>query len=142
MAAMTIAVMGAAMTTRTIKKDSPNRGAKIFIGALSVAATLSGWAWLTLTNEADAEVVQDPAPITDLVIVPTVAPANTRLPSLSNLPVRGLRVVGAATRAAPVQAPPSNNANGQGAAVQEQPQPQQQAPEPRPKPVRKTQSSR
>ncbi len=133
-------------TTKSAKKISPNRGAKILIGTLSVAATLSGWAWLTLTNNAEAEAVTEPALITDEIVAPGVPVVPTALPALKDLPVRGLRVVGAATRAAPAQTqgqvqapfPQPNTANGQG--VQAAPQPQ--APAPRPQPVRKTQSSR
>ena len=147
------------------------RGAKLLLASLSVATTLSGWAWLTHgelldanqseTNVADESLSQyvdvppqalNGASSASLAALPTRA-----LPNLAKLPVRGLRQVGDATAVPPdvaqtqgePQAPRDRNGGGQNAnapqnnaSVSEPKQPAPQKPEPPPKPKRKTKSSK
>jgi hypothetical protein len=107
-----------------------NRGAKFLVASLSVATTISGWAWLTLQqSSADAQATDDTAYITELP-APTempllvlngvgayeLAPLPTpNVPDLAKLPVRGLRIVSDPTAVIPVPTdvpptePPSSN---------------------------------
>jgi hypothetical protein len=61
-------------------KSSMQRGAKLFLASLSVAATLSGWAWLTRGEMFDVNQSEPMQKIETL--------------DLANLSVRGLRQVG------------------------------------------------
>lgn len=61
-------------------KPAMQRGAKLFLASLSVAATLSGWAWLTRGEMLDVNPSEPSQKIETL--------------DLANLPVRGLRQVG------------------------------------------------
>lgn len=98
------------MTQPTNKSKSPmNRGAKLFIASLSVAMTLSGWAWLTMAQPATAvdagetdpteQAPEMPPPqilgaVGDAGMPAVPTPSVPRIPSLASLPVRGLREVG------------------------------------------------
>ena len=68
--------------TMTKNIQAATRGTKMLIASLSIAASISGWAWLTAqppaqTNSADANVSYDTAP-------------RSNLPDLQALPVRGV----------------------------------------------------
>ena len=118
-------------------KLSGTRNLKLLITTLSLTTTLSGWALLSLNRpqptDASAVTAADVA-----VAQPTpdaTEPPQVILPSLSSLPVRGLRVVGNPA-AAPqtggqivVVQPPA----GQPARVS--------APAPKPQPVAQTKGS-
>lgn len=75
-------------------QKTKQRGTKILLAALSVAATMSGWAWLTAAQSTKAD--------------PRAAAISTRTNALdlANLPVRGLRTVGDADSKPPQLAPP------------------------------------
>lgn len=157
-------------------KAGMNRGTKLLLASFSVATTLSGWAWLTLTQPAPDVQADQPEPValaadaqqgqtisgvgeSKLQALPTAD-----IPSLANLPVRGLRRVGFATpvvnnTAVPqVQVPtaaPQQQQQQQGGGNQSSnvgnPQPSHQVqpppppppkPPPPPPPKRKTKSSR
>lgn len=148
------------MTQQTYKaKPSTPRGAKILIASLSVAATLSGWAWLTLnpppveSDTTDALGTTEP----NTFLAPAEYTLNAasnhaisalpvrKLPDLRTLPVRGLREVGDTPIMPQVSAPPEyqasapreRNNNGGGNQVQAPPQnsapPQNVAPPPAPR---------
>lgn len=147
-------------TSKVAKKPSPNRGAKILIASLSVAATLSGWAVITYAAPAvsdeliEFEVEATPQTLNTFGAVRVAPLPKSSLPRLADLPLRGLREVGSAPAAAPSQpqapvqqpqqqAPRERNANSNAPAVsQPAPPPRQQEPKPKPEPVRKTKSSR
>jgi hypothetical protein len=145
------------MTQNLSKPKTPRlRGAKILVASLSIAATLSGWAWLTLNSapvESDAtgtfESNNAPAPLTlgGTTSQRLAAMSAPKIPDLSTLPVRGLRVVGdTPDTTAPPQfqqaAPREKNGGKQIAAPPQNSAPAlaaKQPPEPKP---RKTKSSR
>lgn len=96
------------MTRTNPKSKGMHRSTKFLMAACASAATLGGWAWLTLTApppQVDAE-EQEPTEIvlatptsspTDEVrvaMVTTPFPTLESLPKLDQLPVRGLRYVG------------------------------------------------
>lgn len=146
------------------------RGAKLLLASLSVATTLSGWAWLThgeLLDANQSELIQSDESLAQYVDVPpqalngvgsaSLAALPTQaLPNLAKLPVRGLRQVGDATAVPPQvtqtqgqpQAPRERNGGGQqnnGAPQIAAPGDQKPPPpkaEPPPKPKRKTKSSK
>ncbi len=153
-------------------KQSMQRGAKLLLASLSVATTLSGWAWLTRSELLDAnpsEPIQADEAVTQYVDIPPQALNGTSsvmlaalptraLPNLAKLPVRGLRQVGDATAVPPEvaqtqgqpQAPRDRNGGGgqnanapqNNPSASEPKQPAPQKPEPPPKPKRKTKSSK
>lgn len=132
-----------------------SRGAKMLLASLSVATTLGGWAWLSvnepplpanLPEEADIIAPSAPAPVLQAGISASIAlPPRSTIPSLADLPVRGLREVGDTEFIPQPQAPQSQSQppavrqrqNNGGAQTQAQPQ-----PKPKPKPVRKAKSSK
>lgn len=133
-----------------------SRGAKMLLASLSIAATLSGWAWLTATQPLaqaeldanDAFAQTDAAPILQAGIGASIAlPPRATIPNLADLPVRGVREVGDTEFIPQPQAPQSQSQppavrqrqnNGGGAQTQSQ----QSQPQPKPKPVRKAKSSK
>lgn len=100
---------------------SKTRGSKILIVSLSLAASLSGWAWLTLTQtlvDAQVAVAQPPRP---------------SVSNLAQLPVRGLREVESY-----VSSPAQMLMGGQQSAVSSS----QSYPQSKPKPVRRAKASK
>ena len=142
-------------------QNTKQRGTKILLASLSVAATLSGWAWLTATQPTvEADLVEETSDAAQTISMPVSLqagigasvslPPRSNIPNLANLPVRGLREVGDAefnpqpssSQPQPQSQPPAvrerQHGNG-GAQAQPQPQPQ---PQPKPKPARKAKSSK
>lgn len=138
-----------------------SRGTKVLLTCLSIAATLSGWAWLTATQPpAEADLVEDPsgsaqtiatpAPLQAAVVASVALPPRSTIPNLRNLPVRGLREVGDPEFN---PNPPPSQSQGQPSAVRQrqnggggggasQPQVQQQQPQPKPKAAHKAKPSK
>ena len=143
---------------------SPNvktktRSSKILLTSLSIAAGISGWAWLTvaqppaqgqadLANETPEPIQAVATPMPVQVSAAAALPPRSNIPNLADLPVRGLREVGDAV---PNPVPPNSgeppppsvvqrNQGGGGGKAIAQPQPQPQ-PQPKPKPTRKAKSS-
>lgn len=136
-----------------------SRGAKMLFASLSIAATMSGWAWLTAneatpqTNLQDIEVQEVDVTTSSAAVfvvhsgigISVPLPPRASVPNLADLPVRGLREVGDAEFIPPPQSPQSQSQppavrqrqNNNGAQTQAQPQ-----PKPKPKPVRKAKSSK
>lgn len=155
--------------TNQTKKSAELRGTKVMLAALSVAATVTGWAWLTTQQTAfgstDIDIV-NAAETFEVNQVFTLTrdrqgtiwfqehPART-IPNLAQLPVRGLRVArdgATAPGALSVGQARDRSGNGQISGSQQarsgstvspaaqNPQPQQNAPQPKAR--RKTRSSR
>lgn len=153
------------MTQTKPKTAGMHRSTKLLLASLSTAATLSGWAWLTLTAPPAVTEAEGPETVETATDMPRVALRQPTLevvttpmpplPNLANLPVRGLRYVGdpVPTKVAPTGVPqaqgqPEPQQQPQGSQKREkadpapQQQPQQPAEKPAPPPKRKTKSSK
>ena len=98
-----------------------SRSTKLFLASLSIAAGMSGWAWLTATQAAPEYAADLPSDTTETANVQvlqadTVAlPPRSNMPNLASLPVRGLREVGdAMPEAVASQSDPSVGQNSGG----------------------------
>lgn len=153
------------MTQTKPKKTGMHRSTKFLLASLSTTATLSGWAWLTLTAPPPVTEAEEPEPIETAANLesialrqPTLAVVTTPmppLPKLGSLPVRGLRYVGdpVPTKVAPTNVPqvqsqtePQQQPQGSQKREKADPAPQQPPPPaekpPPPPPKRKTKSSK